>query len=37
MPEFLRNVNGFDLGVKQDGVRLNDVLLPPWAATPEGT
>jgi hypothetical protein len=31
-PEFLVNANGFDLG-DADGVRLNDVALPPWADT----
>lgn len=28
--EFLMNQNSFDLGLKQNGVALNDVLLPPW-------
>ena len=31
LPEFLVNSNRFDLGVKQNGVALNDVVLPPWA------
>ncbi|KAJ2160579.1 hypothetical protein GGF46_002175, partial [Coemansia sp. RSA 552] len=35
LPEFLTNHNGLDLGVKQNGTRLGDVKLPPWAATPE--
>ncbi|KAJ2561203.1 hypothetical protein GGH12_004184 [Coemansia sp. RSA 1822] len=35
MPEFLINHNGLNLGQKQDGTRLNDVKLPPWATTPE--
>ncbi|PRP84623.1 BEACH domain-containing protein [Planoprotostelium fungivorum] len=35
MPEFLKNSNSYDLGVKQDGDRLDDVVLPPWASTPE--
>ncbi|KAJ3244795.1 Neurobeachin-like protein 1 [Chytriomyces hyalinus] len=35
MPEFLINENGFDLGVKQTGARVNDVILPPWADSPE--
>ncbi|GFT10478.1 lysosomal-trafficking regulator [Nephila pilipes] len=30
LPEFLSNQNGFDLGVRQSGIRVNDVLLPPW-------
>lgn len=29
LPEFLENVNNFDLGVKQDGKRVTDVELPP--------
>ncbi|KAJ8327939.1 hypothetical protein QVD99_006326 [Batrachochytrium dendrobatidis] len=35
LPEFLRNENNFDLGATQSGERLNDVVLPPWASTPE--
>ncbi len=35
MPEFLRNSNRYDLGVMQNEERLNDVVLPPWATTPE--
>ncbi|XP_056017801.1 WD repeat and FYVE domain-containing protein 3-like isoform X2 [Ostrea edulis] len=31
LPEFLKNSNNFDLGVKQSGVALHDVMLPPWA------
>ncbi|CAH0714498.1 unnamed protein product, partial [Brenthis ino] len=31
LPEFLENSNNFDLGSKQSGVALNDVVLPPWA------
>lgn len=31
LPEFLVNSNRFDLGVKQNGVQLNDVVLPTWA------
>ena len=30
-PDFLRNSNGFDLGTKQNGEVLGDVILPPWA------
>lgn len=30
-PEFLVNVNGIDMGVRQDGEPVNNVLLPPWA------
>ncbi|KAJ2726135.1 hypothetical protein GGI07_000774 [Coemansia sp. Benny D115] len=35
MPEFLTNQGGVDLGKKQDGTRLGDVRLPPWASTAE--
>ncbi|XP_063969658.1 WD repeat and FYVE domain-containing protein 3-like isoform X2 [Lytechinus pictus] len=31
LPEFLTNHNHFDLGVKQSGVELGDIVLPPWA------
>jgi WD40 repeat protein len=31
LPEFLVNSNNFDLGSKQNGVQLGDVILPPWA------
>ncbi|XP_022116141.2 WD repeat and FYVE domain-containing protein 3 isoform X3 [Pieris rapae] len=31
LPEFLENSNNFDLGSKQSGVALGDVVLPPWA------
>ncbi|CAK8696786.1 unnamed protein product [Clavelina lepadiformis] len=31
LPEFLLNTNRFDLGQKQNGVKLDDVVLPPWA------
>jgi len=30
-PSFLRNSNGFKLGTSQDGEKLADVMLPPWA------
>jgi hypothetical protein len=33
-PEFLTNSNGFDLGVRENGRRVADVLLPPWAKSP---
>ncbi|TYZ69038.1 hypothetical protein PybrP1_000307 [[Pythium] brassicae (nom. inval.)] len=32
---FLRNVNRFPLGKRHDRQVVNDVQLPPWAATPE--
>lgn len=35
LPEFLKNVNNFDLGVMQDGNRVSDVELPPWAGSAE--
>lgn len=31
LPEFLINSNNFDLGSKQSGVQLGDIVLPPWA------
>ncbi|CAF0761899.1 unnamed protein product, partial [Didymodactylos carnosus] len=31
LPDFLLNINKFDLGKKQNGLILNDVLLPTWA------
>ncbi|KAF5299222.1 hypothetical protein FQA39_LY02395 [Lamprigera yunnana] len=31
LPELLCNSNHFDLGFKQSGVALGDVVLPPWA------
>ncbi len=31
LPEFLVNSNRFDLGFKQNGIQLDDVILPPWA------
>ncbi|CAG2101979.1 unnamed protein product [Medioppia subpectinata] len=31
LPEFLMNYNRFDLGNKQSGVQLDDVVLPTWA------
>ena len=35
LPDIFRNVNNFDLGFTQDGERIDDVELPPWASTPE--
>ncbi|XP_069696255.1 neurobeachin-like protein 1 isoform X1 [Periplaneta americana] len=35
-PEFLKNMNGFDLGLLQGTKeRVNDVILPKWASSPE--
>ena len=31
LPEFLVNSNKFDLGKKQSGIMLDNVMLPPWA------
>ncbi|KAL3198483.1 hypothetical protein MRX96_014303 [Rhipicephalus microplus] len=31
LPEFLLNSNRFDLGCKQNGVQLDNIVLPPWA------
>lgn len=31
LPEFFINLNNYDLGIKQNGVRLGDVILPPWS------
>ncbi|XP_038062031.1 WD repeat and FYVE domain-containing protein 3-like isoform X2 [Patiria miniata] len=31
LPELLTNHNNFDLGIKQNGVELGDIILPPWA------
>ncbi|KAG5280786.1 hypothetical protein AALO_G00064010 [Alosa alosa] len=31
LPEFMLNSNNFDLGSKQNGTRLGDVILPAWA------
>jgi WD40 repeat protein len=34
-PEFLRNINKLNLGQKQNKEVLGDILLPPWASSPE--
>jgi hypothetical protein len=31
LPEMFQNSNRFDLGVKQTGERIDNVVLPPWA------
>lgn len=31
LPEFLKNENKYDLGIKQNGMKLGDVILPKWA------
>ncbi|KAK8807070.1 hypothetical protein WA158_003829 [Blastocystis sp. Blastoise] len=36
LPDFLKNNNKLDLGTKQDShLKINDVILPPWAKTAE--
>ncbi|XP_055695703.1 neurobeachin-like protein 1 [Lutzomyia longipalpis] len=36
MPDFLRNINGLDLGMLQTTKeKISDVILPPWAQSPE--
>ena len=30
-PDFLKNINKFDLGKNEDDTDVNDVILPPWA------
>lgn len=35
MPEMFYNSNGYELGKRDDGTPVNDVVLPPWASTPE--
>jgi hypothetical protein len=31
LPEFLLNLQNFDMGVRQNGCRVEDVMLPDWA------
>ena len=35
LPEMFVNSNGYRLGRLDDGVKVNDVELPPWASTPD--
>jgi hypothetical protein len=35
LPDFLRNLNNLDMGHTQDGKKVGDVELPPWAPTAE--
>ncbi|VDN07726.1 unnamed protein product [Thelazia callipaeda] len=35
LPEMLLNTNGYDLGTRDDGLSVNDVILPPWAESAE--
>jgi len=36
LPDFLENRNRFDIGTKQNGESLNNVVLPPWAKNSSG-
>jgi len=31
LPEFLTNINSYDFGTRQDGSKVDNVVLPPWA------
>jgi len=33
--DFLTNSLGIDFGIRQDGRKIGDVTLPPWASTPQ--
>ncbi|CAD6185949.1 unnamed protein product [Caenorhabditis auriculariae] len=35
LPEVFRNSNSFELGTRDDGQKVEDVQLPPWAQSPE--
>lgn len=35
LAEMFMNKNGYQLGCQEDGAPVNDVILPPWASTPE--
>ncbi|XP_015707471.1 neurobeachin isoform X15 [Coturnix japonica] len=35
LPEMFVNSNGYNLGIREDEVVVNDVELPPWAKKPE--
>lgn len=35
LPEMFVNSNGYNLGVREDEVVVNDVDLPPWSKKPE--
>nr|CAH8853482.1 unnamed protein product [Trichobilharzia regenti] len=34
-PEMFENLNDLDLGITDDGIHVDTVILPPWAKTPE--
>ena len=35
LPEMFTNINHYKLGRTEDGIDVNDVILPKWAQTPE--
>ncbi|EUB57642.1 Neurobeachin [Echinococcus granulosus] len=35
LPEMFENTNDYDFGALEDGTKLGDVILPPWATSPE--
>lgn len=35
LPEMFENTNDYDFGALEDGTKLGDVVLPPWATSPE--
>ena len=35
LPEMFENANDYNLGCLEDGTKLGDVVLPPWADSPE--
>nr|XP_060626808.1 neurobeachin isoform X3 [Anolis sagrei ordinatus] len=35
LPEMFVNSNGYNLGIREDEIAVNDVELPPWAKKPE--
>ncbi|XP_054709390.1 neurobeachin-like [Uloborus diversus] len=35
LAEMFMNKNGYQLGCQEDGTNVTDVILPPWASTPE--
>ncbi|XP_054693718.1 neurobeachin isoform X1 [Grus americana] len=35
LPEMFVNSNGYNLGIREDEIAVNDVDLPPWAKKPE--
>lgn len=35
LPEMFVNLNRYRLGAQEDGTSVSDVILPPWASSPE--